>query len=153
MDYALGHFATFTQTDGNVLAFQNFFTRGSVTRDGRVHSFMPFGFSGISVNIRGDNIDAAITLPNTDLSRPWAHQATIEAWVAHVDVCLLDPDDSTQQRILHSYVGVIASGGWDQTVINLRLNSILDAVGGDIPNRSLHQRLVGQLPSSSYVRF
>jgi hypothetical protein len=30
---------------------------------------------------------------------------------------------------------------------------VLDAVSSDIPNRSLHQRLVGRLPASSYVRF
>jgi hypothetical protein len=153
MQYALGHFVRFTQANNNVLAFQNFFIRGGVNRDGYLHAFMPFGFSGISINTRGDNVDAALTFPNNDLSRAWADQATTEAWVATVDVCLLNPDDSNTQQLLHTYAGVIAAGGWDETSINLRLNSVLDAVGGDIPNRSLHQRLVGRLPTSSYVRF
>lgn len=153
MQYAIGHFVRFTQDNGNVLAFQNFYIRAGVTRGNHLHSFMPFGFSGISINIKGDNVDAALTFPNNDLSRSWGGQAVTESWIATVDVCLVDPSNSATQQLLHTYTGVIASGGWDETAINLRLNSVLDAVSADVPNRTLHQRLVGKLPASSYVRF
>jgi hypothetical protein len=153
MQYALGHFVRFTQANGNVLAFQNFYIRSGVQRGGYLHSFMPFGFSGVSINIKGDNVDAALTFPNNDLSRSWAGQAATERWIATVDVCLLSPDNPTSQQLLHTYTGVVAAGGWDESTINLRLNSVLDAVSADVPNRTLHQRLVGRLPASSYVRF
>jgi hypothetical protein len=153
MQYALGHFVRFKQDNGNILAFQNFYIRSGITRSGYLHTFMPFGFSGISVNIKGDNVDAALTFPNNELSRSWAAQAVTESWIATVDVCLVNPDNSASQQLLHSYTGVTASGGWDEASINLRLNTVLDAVNSDIPNRTLHQRLVGRLPASSYVRF
>ena len=153
MQYALGHFVRFTQGNGNVLAFQNFYIRAGVTRNNYLHSFMPFGFSGVSINIKGDNVDAALIFPNNDLSRSWSGQAVTESWLAAVDVCIVDPINSSSQQLLHTYSGVIASGGWDESAINLRLNSVLDAVSADLPNRTLHQRLVGKLPASSYVRF
>jgi len=153
MQYAIGHFVRFKQANGNTLAFQNFYIRAGITRSNYLHSFMPFGFSGVTVNIKGDNVDAALTFPNNDLSRGWASQATLESWVATVEVCSVNPSDSTSQQLLHTYTGVVASGGWDETSINLRLNSVLDAVNSDVPNRTLHQRLVGRLPASSYVRF
>ena len=114
---------------------------------------MPFGFSGVSINIKGDNVDAALIFPNNDLSRSWSGQAVTESWLSTVDVCIVDPINSGSQQLLHTYSGVIASGGWDESAINLRLNSVLDAVSADLPNRTLHQRLVGKLPASSYVRF
>jgi hypothetical protein len=153
MQYAIGHFVRFKQSNGNVLPFQNFYIRNGVVRDSYLHAFMPFGFSGISINIRGDNVDAALTFPNNELSRGWASQAITEGWVATVDVCLVNADESSSQQLLHSYTGVVSSGGWDESSINLRLNTVLDAVNSDIPNRALHQRLVGRLPASSYVRF
>lgn len=153
MQYAIGHFVRFKQANGNVLAFQNFHIRVGITRENYLHGFMPFGFSGVTINIKGDNVDAALTFPNNELSRDWASQAVLESWVATVDVCLTNPDNSASQQLLHSYTGVISAGGWDETSINLRLNSVLDAVTSNIPNRTLHQRLVGRLPASSYVRF
>jgi len=153
MQYALGHFVRFTQDNGNVLAFQNFYIRAGVTRGNYLHSFMPFGFSGVSINIKGDNVDAALIFPNNDLSRSWSGQAVTESWLASVDVCIVDPINSGSQQLLHTYSGIVASGGWDESAINLRLNSVLDAVSADLPNRTLHQTLVGKLPASSYVRF
>jgi hypothetical protein len=153
MQYALGHFLRFTQANGNVLPFQNFYIRAGINRNGYTHSFLPFGFSGVSINSKGDNVDSSLVLPNNELSRAWAGQAASEFWIATVDVCIVNPDDSASQQLLHSYTGAVSGGAWDETVINLTLNSVLDAVSSDIPNRSLHQRLVGRLPASSYVRF
>jgi hypothetical protein len=153
MQYALGHFLRFTQDNGNVLPFQNFYIRAGINRNGYLHTFLPFGFSGISINNKGDNVDSTLVLPNNDLSRAWAGQASMESWLAVVDVCIVNPDNSGSQNLLHTYTGVVAAGTWDESTINLRVNSVLDAVTADAPNRTLHQRLVGKLPASSYVRF
>lgn len=153
MQYALGHFVRFKQENGNILPFQNFYIRAGVSRSGYLHTFLPFGFNGVSINKQGDNVDSSIVLPNNDLSRAWAGQASVESWLATVEVCIVNPDNSSSQNLLHTYTGVVAAGAWDESVINLRLNSVLDAVSADAPNRSLHQRLVGKLPASSFVRF
>ena len=121
MQYALGHYLRLKQDNGNVRAYQNFFVQSQIDYQGYVHGFLPFGFSGISVNRQGDNVDAALTFPNNDLSRSWASQAALENWLAFVDVVLI--------------------------------NRVLDAVNGNVPNRTLHQGIVGRLPASSYVRF
>ena len=65
---------------------------------------------------------------------------------------MFNPEDKTEQTVLHNYVGQISSTGWAETSINVRLNSIIDAVGADVPARRLTQKLVGNLPLSSNLR-
>jgi hypothetical protein len=153
MQYALGHYLRLKQDNGNVRAYQNFFVQSQIDYQGYAHGFLPFGFSGISVNRQGDNVDAALTFPNNDLSRSWASQAALENWLAFVEVVLINPDNPNASNILHAYAGAVNSGAWDDSAVNLTLNSVLDAVNGNVPNRTLHQGIVGRLPASSYVRF
>ena len=153
MQYALGHYLRLKQPNNTITAYQNFFVKSEVSYQGYLHAFLPFGFSGVSVNRQGDNVDAALVFPNNELSRAWASQAALEFWTAFIDVVLVNPNDPNTSTILHTYVGAVSSGAWDETTVNLRLNSVLDAVNGNVPNRSLHQGLVGRLPASSYVRF
>lgn len=147
MQYALGHFLEVTSgSTGRSLRFQNFFIGQTV--DGR--AFLPFGFSGTTTNRQGDNLDATLTFPNNEISRSWAIEAVEDSWTAIVDVfMMLDPDDPGRRNRLYQYFGQVTSGGWDETVLNLRLNTVLDAVQGNVPNRVLHRKLVGKLPTSS----
>lgn len=106
-------------------------------------SFLPFGFSGGMINRQGENITASLVFPNTALTRSWIHEAIDGKWVAKVRVFLLSP-----QKDLYSYVGQVTAGNWDDTRATLQLSSVLDAVDGDIPFRSLTADLVGPLPTS-----
>lgn len=148
MEFALGNFLTLTSKAGIQNRWQNFFINESI--DG--YTFVPFGFSGITINRQGDNVDATLVFPNNELSRRWSIEALRDGWLAQVQVMLLNPEDRSQREQLHTYTGVIAGGGWDETALNLRLNTVLDAVGAEIPKRRLRQRLVGQLPMTSNVR-
>ena len=74
-----------------------------------------------------------------------------------VDVLIIedpDPDTglSTENKIMHTYTGQVTGGQWDNTSLNLELSSVLDAVGTDVPRRSLTNRIVGNLPISNNVR-
>ena len=148
MDFALGQFADMISSNGTVYRWQNFWIKENYNN----YSFLPFGFSGMTTNRQADNIDATLVFPNNELSRQWALLAVKERWVAKVKIVLFDPDDKAKQTILHTYVGQIATGGWAETTINIRLNTLLDAVGGDVPARRLTQDLVGNLPTSSNLQ-
>jgi len=67
-------------------------------------------------------------------------------------VLALNPDNTSAGTLMHTYVGAVAEGSWDETTLNLTLNTVLDAVGSDVPMRRITQLLVGALPTSSSVR-
>lgn len=148
MEFAVGNFLELKKKSGTVSRWQNFWIKENI--DG--YSFIPFGFSGLTSNRQGDNIDATLVFPNNELSRQWALEATRDKWIAIVDVFLFNPEDKSQRTSLHKYVGQITSSGWGETAINVRLNTLLDAVGSDVPARRLSQRLVGYVPTSSNIQ-
>lgn len=152
MELALGNFVTFRTTAAVRHQFQNFFINETISRDGSSYTFLPFGFSGVTINRTGDSTEASIVLPNNEISRNWAVQAINERWLAQVQVMILDPDDRTQFTQLHQYFGKAASGEWDESTLTLRLSTVLDAVGADAPFRRLTQRLIGAIPVTSGVR-
>lgn len=146
MQYALGHFLDLSsRLSSTVLRFQNFYAGETV--DERL--FLPFGFSGTTTNRQADNLEATLVFPNNELSRSWAMQVLDEGWAAYVEVYLMDPDDSSKRNQLYGYTGQVMGGGWDETALNLRLGTVLDAVEGNIPNRVLHRGIVGKIPPSS----
>ena len=135
-----------------VYRFQNFHIGQNATYDGFTWSFLPFGFSGVSVNRSGDNTSASLVFPNNQLSRAWGVDAVSQRWLANVLVMSLDPDDRTTGTLMHQYFGQVAAGNWDETSLRLDLNTVLDAVGSDVPMRRLTQSLIGNIPVSSNVR-
>ena len=154
--FAIGQYLSFTGNSGGYF-FQNFYVgKEALYDDGdgtRTYSFLPFGFSGITVSRQGDNIEASLVFPNNHLSRSWAVSAIKERWVAKVHTMLLPPEDSygdvTQ---LYFYVGQIAAGGWEATALSLNLNSVIDAVTRGMPHRTLNQNMCGPIPISANVR-
>lgn len=152
MDLAIGNFMVLSH-NGNVRQrFQNFFIAQTVAYEGSQYGFLPFGFSGVTVNRTGDNTDASLLLPNNTLSRNWAVEALNGRWLAQIDVVILDPNDSSSFTRLHRYTGLIAAGTWREVELNLTLNTVLDAVGADVPQRRLTQKLIGSIPATTGVR-
>lgn len=149
------------------LRFQNFFIGKEITHaspserevgsPGAKYQFAPFGFSGVTVNRSGDGLESTLVFPNNKLTRPWAIQAIDNFAIAKVDVLIIedtDPDTgpTATHNIVHTFTGQVTGGQWDETSLKLELSSVLDAVGTDIPRRSLTQDLVGNLPISNSVR-
>lgn len=148
--YAIGQAFRFVNYN---YAFQNFHVQGRVKIDNRNYQFLPFGFSGVTVSRNGDNVDASIVVPNNTLSQAFAIQAMEQEWVVKVAVGSFDMNNpDVFQQLLYEYVGVVSSGGWDDTSIRLILNSVLDAVSGDVPHRVLETDNVGPLPVTSNLR-
>ena len=150
---AVGNYLKLSNKDQTVVyRFQNFHIGQNAEYDGFTWSFLPFGFSGVSVNSTGDNTSASLVFPNNELSRAWGLEAVTERWLATVFVMNLDPDDRTTGTLMHQYIGQIASGSWEDATLNLEANTILDSVGSDVPLRRLTQNLIGNIPVSSNVR-
>jgi hypothetical protein len=152
MDFSIGNFVTLRS--GNVLryAFQNFFIGETIRYDSNDHVFLPFGFSGVTINRTGDNTDATLVLPNNQLSRNWSVEALRDKWLAQVDVVIVNPANRSDFAKLHSYVGLLATGTWDETSLKLTLNTVLDAVGADVPKRRLTQSLIGAIPVTNVLQ-
>lgn len=161
---ALGHYTRFfDDADALVWAFQNFYIGTTVSHNGVTYSFAPFGFSGLSASKDGELSPATLVFPNNTLSRSFLSQAlrgrglnTDIVWrrpyAVEVDVNVLDPSNNSVITTLFTYVGQVTAGGWDDTSLQFQLSTVLDAVGGEVPGRTLHQALVGALPLSSSVR-
>ena len=158
---AVGHFLTMKSGTTNQIEhnYQNFFIGEDVTYESATYVFLPFGFSGVTVNRTGDGTDASLVFPNNpkagsygQLSRGWADSAVKGLWNVHVRTLIVDPDDKTSFSLLAQYYGQVAMGGWTDTQVTLTINGVLDAVGSDVPNRRITQRLVGDLPHSANVR-
>lgn len=152
MELSVGNFLTFTTDTTTRQRFQNFFINETITNSGNSFGFLPFGFSGVTVNRTGDNTDANLVFPNNALSRGWAVEAIENRWIARVQVMLLDPSNRSQFQQLHQYYGQVANGQWTENSLQLTLNTVLDAVGSDVPMRRLTQKLIGAIPVTSGVR-
>lgn len=113
----------------------------------QTHLFAPFGFSGITVNRQGDNVDTELVFPKNPLSLAFADTAIQEGWTAVIRVVWVKNYDPTvAPTLLHRYEGQVSAGMWDEATIGLKLNSVLNAVDAQIPARSLQQLLVGNVP-------
>jgi|TARA_Y100000033_G_scaffold25743_1_gene24329 hypothetical protein len=151
--YAFAHVVRIKRKAEILHRFQNFFIGAEATYDSETYLFVPFGFSGVTVNRTGDGLEATLVFPNNTLSRGLADTAISDNYVVEVEVLLVDSDDASgTHNKVHSFVGQVVSGQWDNVSLNLQLSSVLDAVGTDVPRRSLTQRLVGNLPISNNVR-
>lgn len=150
--FALGQAFKF-KSGGDGYRFQNFNVGGNVKIDKKKHSFLPFGFSGVTVARNGDNVDASIVLPNNALAQSFALQALEQEWICKVFVGSFDPGSPNEfKKLLYEYEGVVSAGGWDDTSMKLILNSVLDAVTGDVPWRVLEQDNIGPLPITANIR-
>lgn len=149
---AIGNYLTLTAPGGSeVYRFQNFYIQADSVWKGQNYSFLPFGFSGVTVDLQGANVEAALVFPNNELSRDWATKIVEQAWIVHCQVLIVDPEGSPISA-LHGYVGQVTGAGWDETALNLKTSSVLDAVGSDVPNRKLSRALVGALPVTDAIR-
>ena len=154
--FAFGHVLRLDQRATDRF-WQNFFINQQLTHNGENYRFAPFGFSGVTVNRTGDGLEASLVFPNNALTRGWGIEAIENNYQMEVEVLIIEDADpntglTATHTTVHTYTGVVTGGQWDETTLNLELSSVLDAVGTDVPRRSLTQDLVGNLPITNSVR-
>ena len=151
--YAFGHVLRINPGSGVLFRYQNFFINENASYENASYGFVPFGFSGVTVNRNGDGLEATVVFPNNDITRSWAVEAIDQYWVMEVDVLIIDETNNNgSHQSVHTYTGQVTGGQWDNVTVSLQLTSVLDAVGTDVPRRSLTRKLIGNLPISSNVR-
>jgi hypothetical protein len=153
LELALGNYLRLAPPGGTALQVQNYHISETVQYNDGAYSFLPFGFSGLTANRRGESSETLLVFPNNELSRAWGMDAIQNSWLAECWVVVLDPDTRAVRMTLASYVGQVSGGAWGDTNLSLRLDNILDAVGVDVPARQLHSGQVGRLPVSATVNF
>jgi len=152
MDQAIGTFLTLFTPDADVYYhFQNFYIGENKVWSGETYSFLPFGFSGVTVSREGDNVEAQTAFPNNELSRTWATTAVSDAWFLRARTIKVDATGEPL-TLISRYVGQITSASWDETALILKTNSVLDAVQPNIPNRRLNRNLVGSIPVTDAIQ-
>lgn len=148
MEYAYGHFLAVGPSGNlNRYRFQNYAIGLTVNE----HLFLPFGFGGAVATLQGDNMDATLQFANTDMTRSWVTEALNNLWVAKVTTVLWEPATRQVQRDLYQYFGTFSAGGWDETTLQVNLNSVLDSVQSNIPGRRLHRWQVGRIPFTAQI--
>jgi hypothetical protein len=152
-ELAVGNYLQLSPPTGTILRAQNYHINESVRFNNQWWTYLPFGFSGITANRRGENSESVLVFANNEISRAWGMDAIENAWLAECWLVILDPDTRAVLSTLTSYAGQVAGGSWEDTTLNLRLDNILDAVGTDVPARILTSNLVGKLPVSANLGF
>ena len=148
MEYAYGHLLEIGPSgQAASVKFQNY----AINQNVNGYLYLPFSFGGAVATLQGDNLDATLQFANTEMTRSWATEAIEGLWVARVTTVLWEPSSGAVQSTLYTYWGSCANGGWDETSIQISLNSVLDAVQANVPGRRLHRYLVGKIPFTAQV--
>ena len=69
MEFSVGQLLSLGPAGNRIYHFQNFSINNDVSYSGIVHGFLPFGFSGSVVSLKGDNVDASLVFPTNTLSQ------------------------------------------------------------------------------------
>jgi len=148
MEFVFGHLLEVGPSGGlNQFEYQNY-ALGENVGD---YKFVPFSFGGAIATLQGDNLDATLQFANTKITRNFALEALNNNYVAKVSTVLWNPSSFAVERTLYEYFGVCAAGGWNETTIQIKLNSVLDAVQANVPGRRLSRDQVGNIPFTAQV--
>ena len=149
MEFVYGHLLEVGRTGQlNQFKFQNYAVGQNVGN----YSFLPFGFGGAMATLQGDNLDATLQFGNTEITRNFVVEALDNTYVAKVSTVLWNTSTFAVTKTLYEYFGACAAGGWDESVIQIKLNSVLDSVQTNIPGRRLYRQQVGNIPFTAQVR-
>ncbi len=123
-------------------------------------TFLPFNFGGAVATLLGDNLDATLQFGNSRIARNFVVEALDNNYVARVRTVLWTTAASPPyaagvarvEREMYEYFGACSAGGWDEAKLQVKLNSVLDAVQTNVPGRRLRRQQVGNIPFTAQVR-
>ena len=152
---ALTAFVTVTQKNGTVEhQFQN--GRHSHPTEGNKvdgYDYLSFIYQGAAMNRTGDNLEASLILGNTSVSMGFVHQFVEEKYYVDVETWLMDDDFNKQPgKMLTKEYWLAAGMRYDPESIELLLSSAIDAVGANVPQKTLSTEQCKQLPLTGTIQ-
>ena len=169
---ALTAFITVTDKDGNVpSSFADFdgnqvtanFTSGLNKFQNGKHEgvgdykYLSFIYQGAAMNRSGDNLEASIILANNPLSMSYVKDFVEQKYYIQVETFLMTTDfnkDTAAKnggRLTGEY-WLAAGMRYDPESIELLLSSAIDAVGANVPQKSLSTEQCKQLPLTGTIQ-
>ena len=152
---ALTAFVTVTQKNGTVEhQFQNG-RHSHPTEANKVdgYDYLSFIYQGAAMNRTGDNLEASLILGNTSVSMGFVHQFVEERYYVEVETHLMDENFNKKQTIPLTKEYWLASGmRYDPESIELLLSSPVDAVGANVPQKTLSTEQCKQLPLTGTIQ-
>ena len=145
---ALTAFVTVQTKNGSV---EHRFQNGKYDANVNGHTYLSFIYQGAAMNRTGDNLEASLVLANSPLSMGFVNQFVEEGYYVEVEVWLMNTDFSRNSMLTKEYW--LASGmRYDPESIELLLSSAIDAVGANVPQKSLSTEQCKQLPLTGTIQ-
>ena len=147
-NFAIAQFITLT-VDPHSLRFQNYYMGRDYVYNDQTYLFSPFRIEGTRSS-GADNSQISVLFPNSRTSLPLLQLLNGGRLVqARVD-SLWMLDDTPEQTITEWYTGVGST--FDETTVEIRFRSAVDAVTSGFPRRQMNDALVGLLPQLNEIR-
>ena len=141
---------SFSAPDGTTLNL-NKFQNGKYDANVNGHTYLSFIYQGAAMNRTGDNLEASLVLANSPLSMGFVNQFVEEGYYVEVEVWLMNTDFSRNSMLTKEYW--LASGmRYDPESIELLLSSAIDAVGAQVPQKTLSTEQCKQLPLTGTIQ-
>ena len=152
---ALTAFVTVTDRDGNEHhTFQN--GRHSHPTEGNKvdgYDYLSFLYQGAAMNRSGDNLEASIILANNPLSMSYVKDFVEQKYYIDVETWLMDDNFNKQPGKMLTKEYWLATGmRYDPEAIELLLSSAIDAVGAQVPQKTLSTEQCNQLPLTGTIQ-
>ena len=147
---ALTAFVTVTDRDGNE---HHTFQNGKYDANVDGHTYLSFIYQGAAMNRTGDNLEASIILGNNPLSMSYVKDFVEQKYYVDVETWLMDDNFNKQPGKMLTKEYWLATGmRYDPESIELLLSSAIDAVGAQVPQKTLSTEQCNQLPLTGTIQ-
>ena len=159
---ALTAFVTVTDKDGNTPpSFSapggttlnlNKFQNGKYDANVNGHTYLSFIYQGAAMNRTGDNLEASLILGNSPLSMGHVKDFVENRYYVDVETWLMNDNDFSKRSMLTKEYWLAAGMRYDPESIELLLSSPVDAVGANVPQKTLSTEQCKQLPLTGTIQ-
>ena len=117
------------------------------------YQYLGFVYQGAALTTTGDNLQASLYLANNALTMSLILEGVQKKWQLKVETHLMDPslENGVSIKRLAMEKWLMTSMNYDYETIEITLSSAIDAITAGVPQRTLSQALVGDLPTTGNI--